>query len=316
MIEATGSETNPAPQYPCFQHPTLTDPLDTQGLTWRYYAPSARSIWTGPDAIEHICQQQTINGKLTCKGPIWTANVVIPQSQVLVEIANGQLAQVSLVIPDGKSSDHALANDGSGPAWVASIVNAIGNSAYWANTAIIIAWDDWGGWYDHVTLRSSTMASARGRDMSTVFVYRSSWCHPTRKPHIFLTPHMTSAASSSLLRLHSICHHWATRTLQQTTYPIASTLPSGHPPLNKFPPHSLPPSSLMARVRLPHAMMISAHSQFFIDPQHQANTIFTPTIASMSEIAERTIFSGAYVLANEPSTIPGIDPSNRLTSRT
>ena len=57
---------------------------------------------------------------------------------------------MSWVIPDGKSSDHAIANDGSGPAWVASIVNAIGNSAYWANTAIIIAWDDWGGWYDHV----------------------------------------------------------------------------------------------------------------------------------------------------------------------
>jgi phospholipase C len=33
---------------------------------------------------------------------------------------------------------------------VAAILNAIGNSPYWANTAIIITWDDWGGWYDHV----------------------------------------------------------------------------------------------------------------------------------------------------------------------
>jgi phospholipase C len=33
---------------------------------------------------------------------------------------------------------------------VASIVNAIGNSPYWADTAIIITWDDWGGFYDHV----------------------------------------------------------------------------------------------------------------------------------------------------------------------
>ncbi len=150
MIDATGSETIPAPQYPCFEHPTLTDLLDTKGLTWRYYAPFAGSIWTGPDAIEHICQQQTINGVLTCKGPIWTNNVIIPQSKVLTDIANGQLAQVSWVIPNGLNSDHALSNDGSGPAWVASIDNAIGNSAYWANTAIIITWDDWGGWYDHV----------------------------------------------------------------------------------------------------------------------------------------------------------------------
>ena len=29
-------------------------------------------------------------------------------------------------------------------------MNAIGTSPYWANTAIIITWDDWGGWYDHV----------------------------------------------------------------------------------------------------------------------------------------------------------------------
>jgi phospholipase C len=150
MIDPTGSETNPAPQYPCFEHPTLTDLLNTKGVTWRYYAPSPGSIWTGPDAIQHMCQQQTVNGTLTCTGPDWTNNVVIPQSQVLVDIANGKLAQVSWVIPNGRSSDHAVSNDGSGPSWVSAIVNAIGDSPYWANTAIIITWDDWGGWYDHV----------------------------------------------------------------------------------------------------------------------------------------------------------------------
>ena len=150
MIDATGSETNPAPEYPCFEHPTLTDFLDTAGITWRYYAPSAGSIWTAPDAIDHMCQPQTINSVVTCTGPDWTNNVIIPEWQVLEDISNGQLAQVSWIIPDGAHSDHALSNNGSGPSWVASIVNAIGNSPYWANTAIIITWDDWGGWYDHV----------------------------------------------------------------------------------------------------------------------------------------------------------------------
>jgi phospholipase C len=150
MIDPTGSETNPAPQYPCFEHPTLTDLLNGKGVSWRYYSPSAGSIWTGPNAIQHMCQQQTINGRLTCTGPDWTGNVVIPQTQVLVDIANGQLPQVSWVIPSGQSSDHPVSTDGSGPSWVASIVNAIGNSPYWANTAIIITWDDWGGWFDHV----------------------------------------------------------------------------------------------------------------------------------------------------------------------
>jgi hypothetical protein len=37
---------------------------------------------------------------------------------------------------------------------VAAIVNAIGgfnnSCGYWDNTAIVLTWDDWGGWYDHV----------------------------------------------------------------------------------------------------------------------------------------------------------------------
>jgi len=150
LIDPLGSESSNSPIYPCFEHATLSDELDTAGVTWRYYTPSAGSIWTAPDAIEHICQQQTVNGVLTCTGPDWTGKVVIPQSQVLVDLANRQLAQVTWVIPDGQESDHALSNDGSGPSWVASIVNSIGNSPFWANTAIIITWDDWGGWYDHV----------------------------------------------------------------------------------------------------------------------------------------------------------------------
>jgi phospholipase C len=150
MIDPTGSETNDAPEYPCFDHPTLTDLLDAKNVTWRYYAPSAGSIWTGPDAIQHICQQQMLNGTPTCTGPDWVNNVSIPESQVLTDISSGHLAQVSWIIPDGLSSDHPNGNDGTGPAWVATIVDAIGNSQYWANTAIIITWDDWGGWYDHV----------------------------------------------------------------------------------------------------------------------------------------------------------------------
>ena len=150
MINAAGSESAQPPQYPCFEHQTLSDLLDAKTVTWRYYTPSAGSIWTAPDAIQHICRPQTVSGTLTCTGPDWSGSVVIPESQVLNDIANGQLAQVSWVIPGGAASDHALSNNGSGPSWVAAIVNAIGNSPYWANTAIIITWDDWGGWYDHV----------------------------------------------------------------------------------------------------------------------------------------------------------------------
>jgi phospholipase C len=147
LIDPQGNETQHI--YPCFEHPTLTDLLDAKGISWRYYAPSPGSIWTAPDAIQHICQPQTQGGQLVCTGSAWK-NVILPQTEVFDDIANNQLAQVTWVIPNGASSDHAQITDGSGPSWVASIVNAIGNSQYWANTAIFITWDDWGGWFDHV----------------------------------------------------------------------------------------------------------------------------------------------------------------------
>ncbi len=140
---------------PCFEHATLTDLIDhppagaRQGITWRYYAPSEGSLWTAPDAVRHMCQPA--GAPAVCTGPDWTdGHIVLNPAQVLSDIAQNHLASVSWVMPTGPESDHAASNDGSGPSWVASIVNAIGAGPYWKNTVILIAWDDWGGWYDHV----------------------------------------------------------------------------------------------------------------------------------------------------------------------
>ena len=153
MIDPAGRESSS--QYPCFEHVTLTDLLNNMGISWRYYTPLAGSIWTGPNAIQHMCGPNAAPPNATaCTGADWINNVVLPTPQnpapVLTDIANGQLASVSWVIPTGAESDHAQQTDGSGPSWVASIVNAIGNSPYWSNTVIFVTWDDWGGWYDHV----------------------------------------------------------------------------------------------------------------------------------------------------------------------
>jgi len=152
LIDPNGKESTNPPIYPCADHPTLTDELNAKGISWRYYTPSAGSLWTGPNAIQHMCGPNVPPPNATaCTGSDWTNSVVIPETQVLTDITGGKLAQVSWVIPNGANSDHAgtLTNTG-GPSWVASIVNAIGASSYWSNTAIIITWDDWGGWYDHV----------------------------------------------------------------------------------------------------------------------------------------------------------------------
>jgi phospholipase C len=137
LIDPNGGESKK--MFPCFEHPTLPDLLDKAKVSWHYYTLSPNSIWTGPNAISHLRN-----------GPDWK-QVIVPQDQVLRDIKNNQLPAVSWVIPTWAESDHAgSGNQGLGPSWVASIVNSIGASSYWANTAIFITWDDWGGWYDHV----------------------------------------------------------------------------------------------------------------------------------------------------------------------
>jgi len=48
--------------------------------------------------------------------------------------------------PGGSNSDHEIAE-----AWLANVVNTIVSSQYWQDSAIIITWDDPGGYFDHVT---------------------------------------------------------------------------------------------------------------------------------------------------------------------
>jgi len=138
LIDPAGNETRK--MYPCFSRISLMELLERKGLTWRYYqaAPGA-GLWNGPDAIVGI------RGSA-----LYRADVVTPSVRVLSDIANGKLANVVWVTPTALASDHARATDGSGPSWVAAVVNAIGESKYWNDTAIFVTWDDWGGWYDHV----------------------------------------------------------------------------------------------------------------------------------------------------------------------
>ena len=147
--------------YPCFERQTLTDLLDALAVSWRYYGNGgdvwlqAGGIWMAPTAIKHIC----VPVSQQCTGKEWTSHVELTPSAVLSDIStNCKLRDVSWVIPDSFNSDHSLSvKNTGGPSWVASVVNAVGTSpcknpdgsSYWSSTAIIVTWDDWGGWYDH-----------------------------------------------------------------------------------------------------------------------------------------------------------------------
>jgi phospholipase C len=125
--------------YPCFDRISIMDLMNQREVSWHYYQEYGGSgLWHAVDAIKTIQE-----------GPSYE-NVRWPSAQVLKDIALDRLADVTFVTPSAAESDHAGTNNGTGPSWVASIVNAIGKSSYWNNTAIIVTWDDWGGWYDHV----------------------------------------------------------------------------------------------------------------------------------------------------------------------
>ncbi len=138
LIDPTGHESHLA--YPCFDRTALTDLIDATSHTWRYYqATLGPGLWNAPAAVLH-----------TYESPEFAVDVIAPPSQFLSDVASGTLADVTWITPTALASDHAGITDGSGPSWVASVVNAIGESPYWSSTAIFLLWDDWGGWYDHV----------------------------------------------------------------------------------------------------------------------------------------------------------------------
>ncbi|MDQ2845586.1 MAG: phospholipase, partial [Actinomycetota bacterium] len=63
----------------------------------------------------------------------------------------GTLPSVSWVVPSGAVSEHPPSPVSFGQSYVTSLINAAMSGPEWDSTAIFLAWDDWGGFYDHVT---------------------------------------------------------------------------------------------------------------------------------------------------------------------
>lgn len=139
--------------FPCFgsSYATLRDTLDAKNISWKYYVPGKigsafdANIWSAFDSVKAVRYS-----------PEWGTKVVWPSTSLIFsDITKGQLPAVSWVVPDSCNSDHpgnfgGCPQHDTGPSWVASVINAIGKSKYWDSTAVIVVWDDWGGFYDHV----------------------------------------------------------------------------------------------------------------------------------------------------------------------
>jgi len=153
---------------------------------WKYYVPTQQNpgsinvVWNAPQDDPQICYFTSTGGGTACGSNNSTeysthvdvaTNTNMKSAPILSDIQDCDLPAISWVIPDERWSDHPdqkqLKDLGTGPDWVAAIVDAIGQSAqnsngvcdYWGTsttaqriepTVVFIIWDDWGGFYDHV----------------------------------------------------------------------------------------------------------------------------------------------------------------------
>jgi phospholipase C len=129
--------------FPCYNYQTIGDLLDAKNVPWKYYTGAIGTVdglISGYDAISHIRY-----------GPDWATKISTPPTSILDDIQNTTLPPVSFVTPVGPASDHAGFVSSAGPGWVSTIYLYVEqNPKLSANTAILVTWDDSGGWYDHV----------------------------------------------------------------------------------------------------------------------------------------------------------------------
>jgi phospholipase C len=127
----------------CLEIDTLPERLSDAGVSWRYYTDPVFPIGDVLRAIRKIRYSD-----------LW--HNVAQSESFLDDVQNGNLAQVSWVKPPAPYNEHPILphRDQSvcaGENWTVAAMNALQQSPYWKNTAVVVIWDDFGGFYDHVT---------------------------------------------------------------------------------------------------------------------------------------------------------------------
>ncbi len=150
---------NPNPSDPNYAWTDLTYLLHKYGVSWAYYVDKG----TEPDCDNDAAMACAPVGQ-TAKTPgIWNPLPYFTDVQQDDQVGNiqslanffsaandGNLPDVSWITPNGTVSEHPPGLISAGQTYVTGLINAIMRSPEWSSTAIFLAWDDWGGFYDHV----------------------------------------------------------------------------------------------------------------------------------------------------------------------
>jgi phospholipase C len=127
---------------PTYSFPTMAELLRNSGVTWNYYTeqsnPHNHSWWNPLPGFEQFKSDPGLMSHL------------VKKAQFYADLKAGTLPQVCWVIPGFKDSEHPPQDVQVGMRYVTGLINAVMQSPYWKDTAIILVWDDYGGFYDHV----------------------------------------------------------------------------------------------------------------------------------------------------------------------
>jgi phospholipase C len=137
----------------------LTWLLHRHGVSWAYYVFTGAEPDTADDE-EMATPSQPQNARTA---GIWNPLPFFATVKEDGELGNvrdvseffhaaqtGTLPAVSWICPNDKVSEHPPGLVSAGQAWVTSLIDAVMQGPSWNSTAIFLAWDDWGGFYDHV----------------------------------------------------------------------------------------------------------------------------------------------------------------------
>lgn len=159
---------------PSQTHPTIGDRLSDANLDWAWYSGGWNDAMAGhPDAKFQFHHQPFVYFKRWADGTPDKAAHLQDEADFLAKARDGTLPAVSFVKPIGELNEHpgyAVLVDGE--KHILDLIDAVKNGPAWKDTAIIVTYDEHGGFWDHV--------SPPGTDR---------WGPGTRVPAIVISPY-------------------------------------------------------------------------------------------------------------------------------
>jgi phospholipase C len=157
VIDSLGNVTKHANHFSPAEIPTtILNELEKVGKTWRVYQEKATGVGLSTllTSLENNDKSLEFIDVATAL-PSWSANydntTTALDQNLATLLAQGAVGNLTIIKPSTIKSEHpGLSEVGVGAEWTRNVVNAIGQSAYWGRCAIVITWDDYGGFYDHV----------------------------------------------------------------------------------------------------------------------------------------------------------------------